>query len=122
MPLQGRVCPVCKAHQSTAEMLGLMAGLQRWCNGTGEVPAGLGGTIGLANQHARVALQYGDAALREPYGGAVATAVVRCQAVLRQFIAISDRRCGPDQVNRLVELAEDAQMFAWDAAAIVYRR
>ena len=67
-------------------------------------------------------VQYGDAALREPYGGAVATAVVRCQAVLRQFIAISDRRCGPDQVNRLVELAEDAQMFAWDAAAIVYRR
>lgn len=120
--LAGRVCPVCKCHQSCAEILGLVIGLHRWCEATGEVPPGLGGTIGLANQHAQIALQYCDAALREPYGTAASGPVVACQLALRQFVAISNRRCGPDQVMRLVPLAFEAQAQSWDAAAVVYRR
>ena len=103
-------------------MLGLVIGLQRWCEATGEVPDGLGGTIGLANQHALVALQYCDAALREPYGRAIAGPTTACQLALRQFITLTNRRCGPDQVMQLVPLAFEAQAQAWDMAAIVYRR
>lgn len=119
---QVSTCAVCSLHRNCAEMAGLMAGLARWTDVHGFIPDGLGGTIGLAVSHAQLALVDCDRAMRQPYAGEVSAPVQQTRRALTAFRAIGGRRCGPQEVSRLAELAFAAQASSWDAAAVVYRR
>ncbi|MGH7611778.1 MAG: hypothetical protein ACREN4_07140 [Candidatus Dormibacteria bacterium] len=119
---QVSACAVCSLHRNCAEMAGLMAGLARWVDRQGFIPDGLGGTIGLAMSHAQLALLDCDRSLRQPYANQIRPAIAETRSALTRFRSIAGRRCGPEQVGELANLAFVAQANSWDAAAVVYRR
>ncbi len=99
-----------------------MSGLARWVETNGYIAEGLGGTIGLAVTHAQLGLVDCDRAMHQPYAAAISHSVGAAKVALLHFKSLASRRCGPDQVMELANLAYVAQMNGWDAAATVYRR
>ena len=113
-------CASCRLNQACNEIQGLLLGLNRAVSMTGVIPAGTGGVIGLARQHAQAALQAAGDVQRSPHPGAADTFLAECRAQLAALMAATARRCGPGDVPRLAELAGSAAWASWQVSWAVY--